>query len=68
MKVDVWFKPDNRVSIVARNEHGIQLLTMEGITEEIKEELASEIKRLEAVCEAMRVALARILFTPISWD
>jgi hypothetical protein len=37
---------------------------MDGKVEEVRDELADRIKRMEAEIEAMKTALARILFTP----
>ena len=68
MKVDVWFGPDNTVTVFARNDNGIHLFNMAGTVEEVKDGLAGEITRLNDVREAMKTALARILYTPACWE
>jgi len=63
MKVDVWFMPDNQVSVEADNG-----LYLAGTVEEVKDELVDMSKRLETMQEVVKTALARILYTPMGWD
>ena len=63
MKVDVWFMPDNQVSVEADNG-----LYLAGTVEEVKAELVKRAEELETMQEAVKTALARILYTPMGWD
>ena len=68
MKVDVWFMPDNQVTVSAETDHGIKFLSKTGAVEELTEEIRDDIARLEDTVEALKTALARILYTPMGWD
>ena len=62
MKVDVWFGPDNKAIVTAEG-----MFRMEGTTEDVIAALKQSIKSAEDILEASKVALARILYSPMSW-
>jgi hypothetical protein len=67
MKVDVWFGPDNKLTVEAAGDDGSTLLDMVGSSEEVTEVLKADIAYLECRLKAAKTALARILYTPICW-
>jgi hypothetical protein len=68
MKVEVFFGPDNTVMAEAHSEDGRLLFKLGGQTEEILDMLRSAGKAAEERSKAYSAALARILYSLVSWD
>jgi len=64
MKVEVLFGLNNITTVRARNNNDLRIVDMCGPTEELTEEIKDTIARLEDELEALKVALARILYSP----
>ena len=64
MKVDVLFGMANITTVRAYSDNGFRIVDMAGQTEEVTEEIRDTIARLEDQLEALKVALARILYSP----
>jgi len=67
MKVNVWFGPDNIVVAQAHN-NGVVIFNIAGSVDDVCASLNAEYMAIEERREALKTALARILYSPISWD
>ena len=64
MEVEVLFGLGNVTTVRAYSNNGFRIVDMAGETEEVTEEIRDTIARLEDQLEALKVALARILYSP----
>ena len=68
MKVEVFFGPDNTVTASSWSDDGTEIFSFCGQVEEVSAILNSERRSLEERHTALKAALARILYSLITWD
>ena len=67
MKVDVYFGLDNQVTAQAYDNNGV-IFTYNGTVDDVCAALTRDFTALEERREALRTALARILYSIVTWD
>ncbi len=64
MTTNVYFQWDNKVRVEVCNADGELLLGMEGTKEEVEQNLRNYL----SLYEPLKAALAKLLYSPVSWD